>query len=567
MDWVTSCKDWVTSCKDWEKRIVAKQSLMPFEPLFPEQADQALRVFNELVLVDVAGSPKMGEVTRDWVLEFVSAIFGAYNPDTGERLINEFFLLISKKNAKSTIAAGIMMTALILNWRMSAELLIIAPTKEVADNSFVPARDMINADPELKALFNISPHVRTITHRVTGATLKVVAAETDTVGGKKASYILIDELHIFGKRSNAESMLREARGGLAARPEGFTIWLTTQSNDPPAGVFASTLNYARGVRDGRIENKQFLPVIYEFPQVMLDKEEHLDFENFYITNPNLGASVSVNYLQTEFEKAKESGEESLKDFLAKHLNVEIGIGLRSNRWAGADFWLQQAEKNGISIPDLLSRCETVTFGIDGGGLDDLLGLSAVGRCKNEICELTGEKKWLTWTHAYAHVSAFERRKENAPRYQDFINDGDLTLVETIGEDVILVAEVVKQFHDAGILSGVGLDPAQISSMIDALVNAGIPDEMLIEVTQGWRLASYIKTTERKLASGVLWHGGTRLMNWCVGNAKTKPSGNNILITKQESGKSKIDPLIALFCGVALMSNTPEKKEDYQIMFI
>lgn len=539
---------WTTAMPDWADRLKRGESIIP-PPIFPEEAERALTIFKALKIVDAPGSPTFGEVCAQWVFDLVASIFGSYDVESGRRLIIEWFVCLPKKNSKSTIAAGIMMTALILNWRLSGEFAIIAPTVEVANNSYGPSRDMVQHDEDLDDLMHVQTHIKTITHRNTNATLKVVAADSNTVGGKKSIGTLVDELWLFGKQSNAENMLREAIGGLASRPEGFVIYLTTQSDDPPAGVFRQKLNYARDVRDGKVLDPKFVPVIFEHPPEMVASGAHLMPENLAMVNPNLGYSVDEEFLTREYTKAKVEGEESFRGFMAKHANVEIGLALRADRWAGADFWEGQGKHPGLTLESLLSRCEVVDAGIDGGGLDDLLGLNVTGR---EI----GTGKWLTWSHAWAHPSVLERRKSEAPRLRDLEAEGDLTIVEFMGEDVEQLAAYVKQCEDAGLLDKIGIDPGGIGGVLDALVEAGIPQEKVIGISQGWKLMGSIKTAERKLAEGVLEHGAQPLMAWAVSNARIEQKGNAIVITKQASGTAKIDPLMAMLNAVSLMAMNP-----------
>lgn len=555
--------DWSTACPDWEQRILAGRPLIPFGPLFPNAAADALETFKSLRVADVAGCPTMGEICRPWLLDFVGAIFGAYDQELGKRLITEFFLLISKKNAKSTGAAGIMMTALVKNWRESAEFLILAPTLEVANNSFFPARDMVRKDPEMAALMHVQEHYRTITNRTTGAQLKVVTADDEVVGGKKATGILVDELWQFGSWPDAENMLLEATGGLAARPEGFIIYCTTQSDAPPAGVFKQKLEYARGVRDGVIADRRFLPVLYEFPQKILDEDRVPPRKYWGITNPNLGASVDPEFVERKLSEAHLAGAASVTGVLAKHLNIQIGQRLRADRWPGADFW-ESAGDATLTLDELLRRSEVVVVGGDGGGLDDLLGIAVIGREAQ-----TG--KWLHWGHAWAHEIVLERRKDIAPTLRDFAKAGELTLVKSPGHDVTEFVNIVCRIRDAGLLperNAIGVDAVGINDIVDELVSRKFSVEgenaAVKAISQGWKLSAAIKTAERKVAGREIIHCAQLIMAWCVGNAKVEPRGNAVLITKQISGSAKIDPLMAFFDGVSLMGlGPPAAKKKFQ----
>lgn len=545
-------KTWTTACPDWRERIVAGRSLVPCKPLFPTEAKKAMEAFKALRIVDAPGEPTIEESCRPWVLDFAEAIFGAYDAKAGRRLIREFFLLVSKKNSKSTIAAAIMLTALIRNWRRSAEFLIVAPTIEVAQNSFKPAFDMVRADPELVDLLHCSEHHRTITHRKTGAVLKVVAADKDTVTGKKATGVLIDELWLFGKRPNADAMLREVTGGLVSRPEGFVIYLSTQSDEPPAGVFKSRLAYFRDVRDGEVKDPKSLGVLYEFPEAMIEAEEHLDPANYRIVNPNIGLSVDQEWLEDEYRKAELAGQGQLTVHCSKHLNLEVGLSLRNDAWAGARHWLNAAEP-GLTLAELIRRSDVAVVGGDGGGLDDLLGMAVIGRCRTT-------KRWLLWTHAWCQPEVLDLRKDIASKLRDLEAAGDLTICEHPTQDVEEFVDIVERLKDAGLLpekEAIGLDPAGVAAIIDALVDRGVTDEQLMGVPQGYRLNGAVLGTERKVGDGTFRHGGQALMTWCVGNAKTERRGNAVLITKQVSGVAKIDPLIATFNAFALMTRNPE----------
>jgi phage terminase large subunit-like protein len=173
--------------------------------------------------------------------------------------------------------------------------------------------------------------------------------------------------------------------------------------------------------------------------------------------------------------------------------------------------------------------------------------------------------WLHWGHAWAHPIVMERRKSEASRLRDFIADGDLTLVESIGEDVADIIDLVRRCDESGLLDKVGVDPAGIGEVYEALTDSGganLAEDRVVGISQGWKMMGAIKTTERRLAEGSMKHAGAPLMAWAVSNARVEPKGNAVAITKQVAGKAKIDPLMALFNAVELMSRNPAPRATF-----
>lgn len=547
---------WSTACPDWQERIRSGRTPIPELPLFEAVAEKALRLFKRLRVPDMIGTPTYGEVCEPWIFELVRAVFGSYDPEARRRMIRQFFVMIPKKNGKSSIAAAIIVVAAVLNERPNAELILIAETQKIAEISFGQAAGIIRLDEGLAAILDVKAHSKTILHLTTGATIRILSADGDVVTGSKAAYVLVDETHVLGHKLKAAGVFLELEGGLAARPEGFFLEITTQSKVRPHGEFKRRLDRARAVRDGKID-LPLLPLIYEFPPEMQESGAWRDEANWGLVNPNLERSVSLDYLRDKFGEAEMAGAESLALFASQHLNVQMGLGLHDDCWAGALFWVQAKLAEPLTLTALKARCDVAVVGVDGGGMDDLLGLTVIGRDRDT-------RQWLAWCRAWIHEIALQRRKAIAPKLLDFAQAGDLVICQHPTQDVDEIAELCMDLQRAGLLpekNAIGMDPASsITAVVDAIESAGLDPTQIVPVSQGYRLTGAVKGAERRLFDGTLVHGGQPLLDWCVGNARVEPRGNAIIVTKAASGIGKIDPLMALFNAVTLMSWNPAGAE-------
>lgn len=549
--------------KSWRRDIKAGKSPMPKVRLDKAEADAGEAVFRSLPVPDMIGHPTLGDVCGQWYIDIVRAFFGTYDVARHIRRLTEFFVLVPKKNGKSSYTAGLAVTQLIRNRRPEAEYYIIAPTKEIAKIIFRQAKGTIAASGKLTKLLWVRDNKLLIEHRRTKATLAVIAADTNVLTGQKPTGVFIDETHEFSRKSNAFEVMRQIRSALTARRDGFLFQITTQSDREPQGLFRSELQRARKVRDGVID-LPLLPVMYEWPEDWVAKDKWRQSKYWRCVNPNLGKSVDLDWLEREWEIEQDEGAEAVALFASQHFNIEIGTRVGDDYWVGGQFWDSSQAEFELTLDDLMARSDVAVVGIDGGGRDDLLGLSVIGREQDT-------RRWLHWARAWAHPVVLERNKRIRSDLIQFQNDGTLTVIKKNQpqQDINEIVGIICDLQARELLpssEAVGLDPQGVTSLVDALLGAGVTKEQLCAVPQGGYLHGTIHGLERKLTDGSFVHEGSALMRWSVGNARTELSGNRTRITKQISKSAKIDTLMATLGAAYLMSRGPEAGVNYYANF-
>ncbi len=541
------------ACPDWWTRIQRGQTPMADVPLNQAKAAKALAFFNRLRLPDVPGNPPLADACGDWFRDLLCAFLASEDPDTKRRLVWELLCMVPKKNSKTTYVAALGLTALYLEDAPNQQMLIVAPSQNISDRCFDQAQGMIRLDQRLDKIFKVQDHLKCITRRKTGTELEVKTFDTSIVTGEIPVLTIIDEVHEIGKKAKGAAVMQQIRGGGITMQGGQVLMITTQSDEPPAGVWKTELKKARAIRDGvGGRNPIMLPVLYEFPhELQRDEAYWRDTENWPQLLPNLGRSIDAQKLLDDYENNGKVNKEAEQIWVSQHLNIEIGVGISNDGWHGAEFW-EAAGDAQLTLAKILKQCDVVTMGGDGGGLDDLMALVVIGRHKVT-------RQWLGWGHAFADPKVLERRKDIAPKLIEFQQDGHLTIGNGAARYKKFTA-IVAQVVESGLLpekDAFGIDPNNAAAMFEALDAAGVLPEQIRRLMQGPALAPALYGLELKLDDGTFTHCAQAIMGWSVSNAKVEQRGNHLMITKQISGRSKIDLVIALMEAAILMSWNPE----------
>lgn len=522
--------------RKWRKLLSLLPGYDPFrdagEAWFDEEAAQvALDFFPEClthVEGDLAGKPF---VLEPWQQAFVANLQGWKQRDEKGRTVRRYreaFLKVPRKNGKSPLVAGLAVEITFTEDERGQQNYIAAGEREQAGKLFRHAKGMVEAEPELARRCRIyggkaeAGQSRSIV-KPDSSFLRVISADASGEHGGNTHLGIIDELHVQPDRELYD-VLRTSTASLNRKQP--LIITVTAADYVRESICNEVDDYASKVREGIIRDPRFLPAIWEAgPSDDWRKEA-----TWRKANPNLGVSVSLEYLRAECKKAEENPAYE-NTFRRLHLNQKVETAVRAmpmDRWDAAPSRRSDEQLAGqvcFGGLDLASTIDIAAFVLafpDGQGDDrpvDLLCFFWVPEENAALRERRDRVPYQTW--------ARQRLIRTTP--------GNVIDYDFIRRDVL---ELAGRYD----IRKVGADPWNARQLVIQLRGDGIDVE---EFRQGYTsMTAPTKEFLRLVTAGRLRHGGHPVLRWMASNLSTEQDAAGNLKPSKKKSSEKIDGIVA-----------------------
>ncbi|MBV8780745.1 MAG: terminase large subunit [Phycisphaerae bacterium] len=483
----------------------------------------------------VAGQPFKLE---PWQQAIVGNIFGWKRKDDKGRIVRRYreaFIFVPRKNGKSPLVAGICNYVLFCDREPGAQIYSAAADKDQAAIIYRHASGMIAREPELEKRARIYRATKTIQLNEDQASVyKVLSADADNKHGGNSHLVMVDELHAQPNRELVDVL--ETSMASENRPQPLMIHITTSDFDRPS-ICNEKHEYASKVRDGVIDDPRFLPVIYEAAQT----DDWKDPKVWAKANPNLGISVSLEYMRAKCKQAQDvpSFENT---FRRLHLNQKTKT---DRKWLDLAQW----DNCGGAVSEELLRGRTCYGGLDLSTKFDLTAWVLVFPPNDE------DELYRVLPRFFVPAdNAREREKRDRVPYLTWERQKLVTATEgNVIDYAFIEAQILK---DCGMFDvrQVAYDPWNATQTAIHLQDENVK---MIEFRQGYRsMSEPAKELERLVISGKLAHGGNPVLRWMASNTmiESDPAGN-IKASKAKSTE-KIDGIVASIMALGLAMQRP-----------
>ena len=533
--------------KRWERILRAIPGYDPFRDAdrcwFDKKAAQLVIDFFAEHLVHIKG-PMAGEpfVLELWEKAIVANLFGWKRPD-GTRRYREAFIFVAKKNGKTSFAGGIILYVLVCEDEPGAEIYSSAGEKEQAKLVYMAAKGMARASPAIDRRVSIYQNsivaIDPDTGIETGSFYKPLSKEAETKEGVNSHLIINDEIHVH-KDGKLIDYLETSTAG---RAQPLIIHITTSDYDRES-ICNEKYDEACKVRDGSKQDDSFLPVIYEAKP----DDDWKSPKIWRKANPNLGISVSRDYIERKCKKAQENPRFE-NTFKRLHLNIKTEQEIRwlpMEMWDPCNFPVVEAELIGRKCFggfDLSSNTD-VTANV-------LLFLP------DDECEL-----WRVLPRFYIPKDNAEKRetRDKVP-YIKWAKEGFIKLTPGNVVDYTIVKADFETDYQKFDIQEVAFDRWGFEAFRQLFISDGIPEDKFVSFGQGFAsMSAPAKELETLLLGKKLAHGSNPVLRWMAGNVAIEmDAAGNIKPNKAKSG-DRIDGIVGLIMalGRAMIKEKPKE---------
>jgi phage terminase large subunit-like protein len=486
-----------------------------------EAADRAVKFFSLLKLVEGRGAGNTWELMPWMEYEVIRPLFG-YKRADGTRLYRTVWLEVPRKNAKTTLAAGLALYGLVADNEPGAQVYMGARDRGQARICYELARKMVEASPALRKRCRAARSY--IEVNKTGSVLRTISGEALGQHGFNAHIAVLDEVHAHKNREIWDVL----SSSVGARQQPIVIGITTAGTYDPNHIAWEQHDYAVKVANGELYDPSFLAIIYG-----ADNED--DWENpetWRKANPSLGITVMEDYLQDEIRKAKASPARQTI-FQQLYLNKWTR---EVSRWIDMKIWDDCGQE--INLEDYKDR--PCFVGLD---LSSTTDISAMVRLYPE--EDGGFTIIPTFWIPEADI--IERERRDRLPYSHWAKEGLINLTPGNVIDYRFIKHSIIEQADRGQILELAYDPWNATSLITELQELGM---RVAPTRQGFAtMSAPTKELERLIASQKIRHGGHKVLRAHADAAlvNTDPAGN----LKPDKAKStaRIDGLVALIMAL------------------
>jgi phage terminase large subunit-like protein len=535
----------------------------------PAAARSVIDFFAEFLCLpdegDEGGSQGKPFILSPFQAFIAGSLFGWYTA-TGTRRFRVAYIETAKGSGKTPFGAGILLYLMIADGERGAQCFCAAVTKDQAKLAFTDAENMVKVSPELNAL--IDQKVNNLAVLATGNFIRPISAEKRGLDGKRVHGCLIDELHEHPSNIVTVKM----RAGTKNRQNALILEITNSGFDRES-VCWEHHELSRQILEGTIANDSWFAFVCHldacedcYAAGKLQPADNCpdcddwktEGPHWLKANPNLGVSLSWQYLREQVNEAKELPSQRN---LVRRLNFCQWTD-QQTAWIPAERWAV-LKREELSTAILKRPCY---LGIDMADKIDLCAVVAIfprALTVDQVPESGDGRPRITraldvlpffWM---PRATANKRANEDRIPYPDWIRDGHVraTPGDLIDHDAV-VDFIVTELSQKYDIRGIGIDQAGAAGVVSKLRRT-FGDELVEEVPQGFRrLSEPSKLVEALIMGAHLQHDGNPCMAWCVSNTATEENAWREIRPVKIAQRKRIDGMVALIDAVAKMVKAP-----------